>query len=170
MIPPSTTGMSAIGAYPRFRSRSIRLNRWRRSRGRPCSGAPYSVGIPASTRTAASAEATPPASSRVHLWRSDTEGIYGRDYSRALITRKPRIAITLGDPAGIGPEIAAKAADDRRVREVCEIVPYGVPDGARFEPGVLSEDAGRAAYQAVCDAVGGARTGLVVAVATGASI
>jgi len=113
-----------------------------------------------------SAEATPPASSRVHLWRSDTEGIYGRDYSRALITRKPRIAITLGDPAGIGPEIAAKAADDRRVREVCEIVPYGVPDGERFESGVLSAGAGQAAYQAVCDAVRDAMNGLVDAVAT----
>jgi 4-hydroxythreonine-4-phosphate dehydrogenase len=31
----------------------------------------------------------------------------------------PRIAITLGDPAGIGPEIALKAALDARVRAVC---------------------------------------------------
>jgi 4-hydroxythreonine-4-phosphate dehydrogenase len=30
----------------------------------------------------------------------------------------PRIAIALGDPAGIGPEIALKAALDRRVRQV----------------------------------------------------
>ena len=28
---------------------------------------------------------------------------------------KPRIAITVGDPAGIGPEIAAAAAADPRV-------------------------------------------------------
>ena len=31
----------------------------------------------------------------------------------------PRIAIALGDPAGIGPEIALKAALDRRVRSIC---------------------------------------------------
>jgi len=31
----------------------------------------------------------------------------------------PRVAITIGDPAGIGPEIAAKAAADRRVTDVC---------------------------------------------------
>ncbi|HET7765761.1 MAG TPA: 4-hydroxythreonine-4-phosphate dehydrogenase PdxA [Burkholderiales bacterium] len=31
----------------------------------------------------------------------------------------PRIAIATGDPAGIGPEIALKAALDPRVREVC---------------------------------------------------
>jgi hypothetical protein len=31
---------------------------------------------------------------------------------------KPRIAITAGDPAGIGPEIAIKAAADWRVRAV----------------------------------------------------
>jgi 4-hydroxythreonine-4-phosphate dehydrogenase len=31
----------------------------------------------------------------------------------------PLIAITLGDPAGIGPEIALKAALDRRVRALC---------------------------------------------------
>ena len=31
----------------------------------------------------------------------------------------PRIAISTGDPAGIGPEIALKAALDPRVREIC---------------------------------------------------
>ena len=31
----------------------------------------------------------------------------------------PRIAIATGDPAGIGPEIALKAAFDPRVREIC---------------------------------------------------
>jgi len=33
---------------------------------------------------------------------------------------KPRIAIALGDPAGIGPEVALKAALDPRVRAACE--------------------------------------------------
>jgi 4-hydroxythreonine-4-phosphate dehydrogenase len=83
-----------------------------------------------------------------------------------LITRKPRIAITLGDPSGIGPEIAATAADDPRVCEVCETVPYGPPVGSRFEPGVLSGDAGRAAYDAICAAVRDAKNGLVDGIAT----
>ena len=39
---------------------------------------------------------------------------------------KPIIAITLGDPAGIGPEIALKAALDSRVRNAC--VPLLVGD------------------------------------------
>jgi len=79
---------------------------------------------------------------------------------------KPRIAITAGDPAGIGPEIAAKAADDPRVREACEPVLYGPPAGGRFAPGVLSADAGRAAYDVICHAVRDAQAGLVHGIAT----
>lgn len=41
---------------------------------------------------------------------------------------KPRIGITIGDPAGIGPEVALKAAADRRVRAVCEPVLIGPRD------------------------------------------
>jgi 4-hydroxythreonine-4-phosphate dehydrogenase len=79
---------------------------------------------------------------------------------------KPRIAITVGDPAGIGPEIARKAADDPRVREVCEPVLYGPPDGSQFTPGVLSGEAGQAAYEAICAAVRDALSGSVAAIAT----
>ncbi len=78
----------------------------------------------------------------------------------------PRIAITAGDPAGIGPEIARKAADDPRVRAVCEPVIYGAPADARFQPGVLSADAGRAAYDAICAAVRDALSGDVAGIAT----
>jgi 4-hydroxythreonine-4-phosphate dehydrogenase len=86
---------------------------------------------------------------------------------------KPRVAITVGDPAGIGPEIAQKAAGDSRVLEVCEPVLYG-PPGVRlesdlapeFEPGVLSATAGRAAYDAICEAVRDAQAGKVDAIAT----
>jgi 4-hydroxythreonine-4-phosphate dehydrogenase len=39
----------------------------------------------------------------------------------------PRIAIALGDPAGIGPEIALKAALDARVRRVARPVVVGDP-------------------------------------------
>ncbi len=38
---------------------------------------------------------------------------------------KPRIAITMGDPAGIGPEILLKALSDTRVHEWCRPVVYG---------------------------------------------
>ena len=83
-----------------------------------------------------------------------------------VTSRKPRIAITVGDPAGIGPEIAAKAAADARVREVCEPVIYGPPAGSRFDAGVLSAEAGRAAYDAICSAVRDAQANRVDAVAT----
>lgn len=79
---------------------------------------------------------------------------------------KPRIAITSGDPAGIGPEIARKAANDPRVRKVCEPIVYGPPAGSQFKPGELSAEAGRAAYETLCSAVNDARTGVVAAVAT----
>ena len=79
---------------------------------------------------------------------------------------KPRVAITAGDPAGVGPEIAAKAAADPRVLAVCQPVVYGPPPGAVFAPGVLSAEAGRAAYDAICRAVGDAQSGRVAAVAT----
>jgi 4-hydroxy-L-threonine phosphate dehydrogenase PdxA len=39
----------------------------------------------------------------------------------------PRIAIALGDPAGIGPEIALKAALDPRVRALCRPLLVGDP-------------------------------------------
>jgi 4-hydroxythreonine-4-phosphate dehydrogenase len=82
------------------------------------------------------------------------------------MTRKPRIAITVGDPAGIGPEIARKAADDARVRDACEPILYGPPTGTSFKPGVLSADAGRAAYEVICDAVRDALAGSVAGMAT----
>lgn len=83
--------------------------------------------------------------------------------------RLPRIGLTVGDPAGIGPEIAQKAAQDWRVREVCDVVLYGpsTPDAlTAFQPGRLSAVAGRAAYDAIVDAVADARAGRIHAVAT----
>jgi len=79
---------------------------------------------------------------------------------------KPRVAITAGDPAGIGPEIAARAAADRRVLDVCEPVLFGPPDGRSFAPGRLSGEAGRAAYDAILRAVDAAMSRRVDAIAT----
>ncbi len=79
---------------------------------------------------------------------------------------KPRVAITVGDPAGIGPEIARKAAEDSRVRSACEPVLYGPEDVGAFEVGVVSAAAGRAAFETITAAVRDAQAGLVDAIAT----
>src|SRR5262249_19051742 len=55
---------------------------------------------------------------------------------------------------------------DDRVRAVCEPVLYGPPADREFEPGVLSAEAGRAAYEAICAAVNDAREGRVGAITT----
>ncbi len=78
---------------------------------------------------------------------------------------KPIVAITVGDPAGIGPEIAAKAAADSRVLAVCEPVLYA-PDRIDVAPGVLSALAGRVAYDVIVRAVEDAQRGVVQAIAT----
>jgi 4-hydroxythreonine-4-phosphate dehydrogenase len=81
----------------------------------------------------------------------------------------PRIAITVGDPAGIGPEIALKAAQHPDVRAACEPVIYG-PAAAHelrgFEVGKVSAAAGRAAYDAILQAVADAQSGSVDAMVT----
>jgi 4-hydroxythreonine-4-phosphate dehydrogenase len=77
----------------------------------------------------------------------------------------PRVAITVGDPAGIGPEIAARAAADERVRAVCEPIIFA-PAGRQFAVGRVSAEAGRAAYDVVVTAVRAALAGEVDAVAT----
>lgn len=79
---------------------------------------------------------------------------------------KPRVAITAGDPAGIGPEIAAKAAADARVRAVCEPVIYDTTPETPVPLGQVSARAGRAAFDAIVRAVEDARRGVVQAVAT----
>ena len=79
---------------------------------------------------------------------------------------KPRIAITAGDPAGIGPEIAAKAAADRRVLEVCEPVIYASTPSGPFAMGAVSAVAGRAAFDAIVRAVDDAKAGKVHGIAT----
>jgi 4-hydroxythreonine-4-phosphate dehydrogenase len=79
---------------------------------------------------------------------------------------RPRIAITVGDPAGIGPEIAAKAAVDERVRAVCEPIVFAPEPPARVRLGEASAESGRAAYDVIVRAVEAARAGRVEAIAT----
>jgi 4-hydroxythreonine-4-phosphate dehydrogenase len=85
------------------------------------------------------------------------------------VSARPRIAITTGDPAGIGPEIARVAADHPEVIAVCDPVLYGPSspeDLSSFARGRVSAESGRAAYEAIVRAVGDARSRTVAAIAT----
>jgi 4-hydroxythreonine-4-phosphate dehydrogenase len=74
--------------------------------------------------------------------------------------------VTVGDPAGIGPEIARKTAFDARVSETCDVLLYEPPPGETFAVGTVTARAGRAAYELVCAAVRDAQEGAVDAVVT----
>jgi 4-hydroxythreonine-4-phosphate dehydrogenase len=81
----------------------------------------------------------------------------------------PRVALTVGDPAGIGPEIVEKAIADPRVLEVCQPIVYGPcpkDAAARFPAGRVSAEAARAAHETIVAAVQDARAGRVDAIAT----
>jgi 4-hydroxythreonine-4-phosphate dehydrogenase len=81
----------------------------------------------------------------------------------------PVIAITAGDPSGIGPEIAMKARQDPRVVAVCRPVIYGphTPSAlAAFPAGRVNAAAGLAAYEAIVQATTEALAGRVAAVVT----
>lgn len=78
----------------------------------------------------------------------------------------PRIALTVGDPAGVGPELVEQAIRHPKVCAACDPVVYGPPHGTRFVPGVLSKEAGLAAYDALVRAVEDALAGRVDAVTT----
>jgi 4-hydroxythreonine-4-phosphate dehydrogenase len=75
----------------------------------------------------------------------------------------------VGDPAGIGPEIALKAAGHADVLAICEPVLYGpatAPELAGFEIGQVSARAGKSAYDAILRAVADAQAGRIEALAT----
>jgi 4-hydroxythreonine-4-phosphate dehydrogenase len=85
------------------------------------------------------------------------------------VSDRPRIGVTVGDPAGIGPEIARKAAADPSLASACEIVLYGPSaekDAAQYERGRVTAKAGRAAYDAIAEATRDAQAGRIDAIAT----
>jgi 4-phospho-D-threonate 3-dehydrogenase / 4-phospho-D-erythronate 3-dehydrogenase len=88
--------------------------------------------------------------------------------SAAKAGPKPRIGITCGDPAGIGPEIALKAVADSRVADACVPILYGPPSasGGAFAPGRPTAESGRAAYDAIVQASGDAMQGTIAGIAT----
>jgi 4-hydroxythreonine-4-phosphate dehydrogenase len=101
-------------------------------------------------------------------------------------SRLPLIAITAGDPAGIGPEIIVKALRSPRVRAACRPVVIGdrrsfggahalgacrlidiaVPGYARLRPGKASPVTGRAAHEYIIRAVEMLRAGEAEALVT----
>jgi 4-hydroxythreonine-4-phosphate dehydrogenase len=86
-----------------------------------------------------------------------------------IVVMTPRLALTVGDPAGIGPEICEKALADAGLRERCDLRVYGPSADearARFTPGALSAEAGRASYEYILHAVRDAMVGRVDAVVT----
>jgi len=85
------------------------------------------------------------------------------------VIERPQIAITAGDPSGIGPEIAVKAAADPRVAAICRPVIYGPHTAealAKFPPGRVDAESGRSAHAAIVQATSDALAGKVAAVVT----
>ena len=78
----------------------------------------------------------------------------------------PKIGLTVGDPAGIGPEIVAKAAADPAVLAVCKPIVFSTPPESPVRTGMVSAAAGRAAYDTIVRAVDFAKRGDVDAIAT----
>ena len=105
----------------------------------------------------------------------------------------PRVAVTMGDPAGVGPELCLRLLRDERVRAVCRPVVFGdrgvlarvarhlgwpepdwsavndrkMIDAALVEPGRVSAACGQAAFGYVTHAIVDALGGRVDAIATG---
>lgn len=65
----------------------------------------------------------------------------------------PRVAVTSGDPAGIGPEVVARAVRSPAVQAVCRPVVYGVPEVLAQAAAVVERVRGRSAAR------GGSGTG-----------
>ncbi len=109
------------------------------------------------------------------------------------MAKLPRIAITMGDPAGVGPELCLRLLTEPRVRAVCvpvvigdagvlnriakhlgwpepdpaSVIDEGAINPASIKPGEVSAACGRAAYRYVTFAIDEALAGRVDAIATG---
>jgi 4-hydroxythreonine-4-phosphate dehydrogenase len=109
------------------------------------------------------------------------------------MANRPRIAITMGDPAGVGPELCLRLLREERVRAVCQPIVIGdagllnrvarhlgwpLPDPGlivdlqailadKVEPGQVSAACGKAAYTYIVHAITEACAGRVEAICTG---
>ena len=79
----------------------------------------------------------------------------------------PTIAITLGDPAGIGPEVVAKTLRDPRLPKGFRYVVLGKKNGPGIRLGKLSRAAAQSALKALNEAAQGCREGRYAAMVTG---
>jgi 4-hydroxythreonine-4-phosphate dehydrogenase len=110
------------------------------------------------------------------------------------VTKRKKLAITIGDPAGVGPEITLKALLDEEIREICrplvigdrivleeaaarleipadldalDILTTGVIADAGFRKCTATAEAGRASVSYVMKAVEMATHGVVEGIVTG---
>jgi len=79
----------------------------------------------------------------------------------------PTIAITLGDPAGIGPEVVAKTLRDPHLPKGFRFEVIGKESGRGIQPGKLSRTAARSALNALEEAAQGCLDGRFAAMVTG---
>ncbi|MFA6431723.1 MAG: 4-hydroxythreonine-4-phosphate dehydrogenase PdxA [Candidatus Margulisiibacteriota bacterium] len=94
---------------------------------------------------------------------------------------KPRIAVTMGDPAGIGPEICSKAllspevqkiadciliGDKRFIKENIPMVDLKNADPKKIKIGINSKAAGQASFEYLMKAIELVKTGKADAIAT----
>ena len=87
---------------------------------------------------------------------------------------RPRLAVTVGDPRGIGPEIIRAALEDPALRDVCDLIVVG-PAGAgipvdivagEWTPDATPASAGKASGEAITRAVQLALSGEVDGIVT----
>lgn len=79
---------------------------------------------------------------------------------------QPVIGITIGDIAGIGPEVVSKAVNSFSVRKICQPRVFGDPQAIKIRPGKISAAAGEYAMQCIREAVSSALRGEIQAVVT----
>lgn len=79
----------------------------------------------------------------------------------------PTIAITLGDPAGIGPEVVAKTLRDPRLPKGFRFEVLGVKNGKGIHPGKLTKTSARTALKALDEAAQGCLKEKFAAMVTG---
>ena len=77
----------------------------------------------------------------------------------------PTVALTLGEPAGIGPEVIAKTLRDPRLPRGFRYEVLG--DAHTAKPGKLTRTGARTALRALAEAAAGCRTGKYAAMVTG---
>ena len=92
----------------------------------------------------------------------------------SALKQRPRLAVSLGDPRGIGPEIVRAALEDAELARECELVTVG-PAGCGVAPDITvgewtasgsERDAGHLAGLAITRAVALAREGAVQGIVT----